>query len=376
LLQVLCQDLFPGMVVARSIMDSSDRVLLARGQVLTEYYIRRIKEINIPVVFVEDGMGLEELQGPVSWETAQRSARVLRKSYEACMRTGQLQIGDISSQVDQIIDELLDNRSTMIGMAGLKSHDEYTYQHSVHVCILSVMIGIGLGYPRQRVRELGVGAMLHDIGKILIPREILNKAECLTAGEWEVVQGHTWEGFNLMRRSDQVTLLSAHVALQHHERLDGSGYPRALLGESIHEYAQITAAADIFDALVSDRPYRDAFSNKEALEILNGYRDTHIKGRLIDQLQTYINPYPLGTIVELSNGDIAVVAECNDNDAERPAVKPIFSASGQVCEKPIINLGESGHINIVRILDPQLGRQVAAQYLRQKIETSTLEEKK
>lgn len=373
MLQVLCQDLFPGMVVARSIMDASDRVLLARGQVLTEYYIRRIKEIDIPVVFVEDGMGLEELQGPVSWETAQRSARVLRQSYEACMRTGQLQIGDISSQVDQIIDELLDNRSTMIGMAGLKSHDEYTYQHSVHVCVLSVMVGIGLGYPRQKVRDLGVGAMLHDIGKILIPREILNKAECLTSKEWEIVQGHTWEGFNLMRRSDQVTLLSAHVALQHHERLDGSGYPRALLGEFIHEYAQITAVADVFDALVSDRPYRYAYNNKEALEILNGYRNTQIKGQLIDYLQTCINPYPPGTIVELSNGDIAIVAGYNDNDTERPSVKPIFSASGQAYDKHILNLEGSPHIHIVRILDPQQGRQVAAQYLRLKIGTSTLD---
>lgn len=371
MLQVVCQDLFPGMVVAHPIVDNSNRVLLTRGQVLTEYYIRRIKDMNIPIIFVEDGMGLEEYQGPVSWETAWQAARSLKQSYEACLRTGQLQMGDISGQVNQIIDELLANRSTMIGMAGLKSHDEYTYQHSVHVCILSIMVGISIGYPRSKVHELGVGAMLHDIGKITIPREILNKADCLTAAEMDIVRRHAWDGFNLMRRSNRVTLLSAHVALQHHERLDGSGYPRALSGDAFHEYAQITAVADVFDALVSDRPYRSAYSNKEALDILEDYRDIQLQGRLIDHLKVYINPYPPGTIVELSNGDIAIVARSSSRrEMERPVVKAIFSAEGHPYENKILELEQHPDINITKILDPQQGRRVAAQYLRLKMETS------
>jgi len=370
LLQVLCQDLFPGMVVARPIVDNLNRVLLSPGQVLTEYYIRRIKEMDIPVIFVEDGMGVEEDQGPVSWETAHKAARTLRQSYENCLRTGQLQIGDISGQVDQIIEELLANRSAMIGMAGLKSHDEYTYQHSVHVCILAVMVGISLGYSRPRVRELGMGAILHDIGKMFIPREILNKAEGLSEIDWEIVREHAWKGFNLMRRSNRVTLISAHVALQHHERLDGSGYPRSLCGEAIHEYAQITAVADIFDALVSDRPYRSAYSNKQALDILNSYRDVKIKSKFIDHLQDCINPYPAGTIVELSNGDIAIVASNNNNQADRPVVKPIFSALGHAYKNQVLDLEQHPDIDIAGILDPEQSRRVAAQYLRLKIRPS------
>lgn len=370
MLQVVCEDLFPGMVVAYPILDASNRVLLTRGQVLTEYYIRRIREMDVPIIFVEDGMGLGESQGPVSWETAMQSARVLRQIYEGSLRSGLLHIGAISSQVDQIIDELLANRSTMIGMAGLKNHDEYTYQHSAHVSILAILIGISIGYPRHKVRDLGVGAMLHDIGKISIPREILNKGGCLTEEEFEIVQGHAWEGFNLMRRSDQVSLLSAHVALQHHERLDGSGYPRGLIGPAIHEYAQITAVADVFDALVSDRPYRSAFSNKEALEILNGHRDIQIEGQMIDHLQMHIKPYPTGTLVELSTGDTAIVAQGNDIDLDRPVVKPIFSAAGQIYDDYTLYLQQRSDIHIVRVLDAQQSRQIAAQYLRLKVPSS------
>lgn len=370
MLQVFCEDLLPGMVVARPILDAANRILLAQGQVLTEYYIRRIRELSVGVIFVEDGMGLEEPPGPVSWETAAQAARVLKRNYESCLRTGQLQMSEIRSQVDQIIEELLVNRSTMIGMAGLKSHDEYTYQHSVHVCILAVMMGISRGFNRLRVRDLGVGAMLHDIGKLFIPREILNKADQLTDQEWELIQNHTWEGYNLIRRSDQVTLLSAHVALQHHERLNGEGYPRSLLGESIHEYAQITSVADIFDALVSDRPYRAAHSNQEALVILEGYRNGQLSSELIDLLSMHINPYPIGTMVELSSGETAIVAGYDPDNTDRPPVKIIFSANGEYYRSNILALSGCNNVNIRRILDRQEGGKLAARYLSMKISAS------
>jgi hypothetical protein len=149
--------------------------------------------------------------------------------------------------------------------------------------------------------------------------------------------------------------------------MDGSGYPRGLIGPAIHEYAQITAVADVFDALVSDRPYRGAYSNKEALEILNGYRDIQIKGQLIDQLQMHINPYPTGTLVELSNGDTAIVAQCNNMDIDRPVVKPIFSAAGHIYDDYTLYLQQRSDIHIVRILDARQSRRIAAQYLRLKV---------
>lgn len=369
MLQILSEDMFPGMVLARAILDDTNRVLLARGQVLTEHYIKRIREMQVPVVFVEDGLGLEDTPGPVSWETAVQAAHTLKSSYESCVRTGQLQMGVIRSQVDQIIEELLSNRSTMIGIAGLKSHDEYTYLHSVHVCVMAVMMGISMGFPRPRVQELGLGAILHDIGKIFIPLEVLNKPEALNEREWDLIKNHTWEGFNLMRRSEQVSLLSAHVALQHHERMDGSGYPRRLTKDDIHDYAQITAVADIFDALVSDRPYRVGFSNQEALDILEEYRDVQLNGSMINCLKSHVNAYPSGTVVELSTGDIAVVSRHNGDDNRRPVVKLMFSSSGKPFQDITLNLAESETIFIKKVLDRQESGRIASQYLRIHTET-------
>lgn len=367
MIQIHSEDLFPGMVLACPILDASQRIMLTRGQVLTEFYIRRIRELEVPMVLIEDGMGLDEEQGPVTWETATQAALVLKNNYESCLRTGQLKIGELRRQVDQIIDQLLANRVTMIGMAGLKSHDEYTYQHSVHVCILAVMMGITLDFSRARLQDLALGALLHDIGKIFIPPEILNKTEPLTDKEWDLIRNHTWEGFNLVRRSKQVSLLSAHVALQHHERLDGSGYPRALNGEDIHDYARITSVADVFDALVSDRPYREGFSNQDALAVLEEDRDRKLSGEIIDLLRSHVNPYPPGTIVELTTGDIAMVAGYDQDDCMRPPVKLMFSGTGKIYGEVCANLADSETIYIKRVLERREGGRIAAEYLRLKM---------
>lgn len=350
MIMIPAEDLVPGMVVAQSIIDANHRVLLTSGQVLTYKYITRIQELGIPGVYIQEDLGIEEAPYLVSATTVCKATQTLKYSIDNYWRTNCLNVGCLRSQVDAIIDELVQNQGLVIGLTDLKSYDDYTYEHSVQVCIISLLIGITKGYNSIRLQEIGMGALLHDIGKTRVSPEIINKPGSLTVEERKIINRHTWEGFNIMRNSWQISLFSAHVALQHHERLDGSGYPRAIKGENIHEYAQIAAVADVYDALVSDRPYRSGYTNQEALAIINQQKGNLLSSDIVDILEAHVSLYPPGAIVELNTGDLAIVVVDNPEQPCRPKVRLLFDANGQVYCREIVDLAVYERIKVVRML--------------------------
>ncbi len=366
-------ELCSGMVVGRSIIDAEQRVLLSSGQVLTEHFIKRIKELGVAAIFVDDQMGLEESLSPVSESTILQATHTLKNSYQKCLKTGRLQIGAVKKQVDCIIDELITNGNAMVGMADIKSYDDYTYQHSVNVCILAIMLGLSKGYNRIQLQRLGLGALLHDIGKITIPIEILNKPSALNNEERIIIMSHPWEGFNMIRSSGQVSLLAAHVALQHHERLDGNGYPRMIKGDSIHEFAQITTVADIYDALVSDRPYRSGFNNQEALDIIEQGKGTQISASIIELLLVHVNICPVGTVVLLSTGDTALVTGENTTEPKKPRVKLLFDQNQKANTfHHIVDLASYETVSIRRMFSNEDAAIIISRYLAiRPLQTST-----
>ncbi|MBO8158395.1 HD-GYP domain-containing protein [Thermosyntropha sp.] len=364
MIKVPASNLVPGMVLARAIIEPEyKRVLLTAGQVLNEYYIKRIQEKGIPAVYVKDVLGIEKTVGPVAEEVIIESNKVLRETFKSCMNTGRLTLKAIKSQVDLIIDELLRNQNLAIGLEDIRDYDSYTYQHSVSVCILSLIIGIKNGYNREKLRNLGIGAILHDIGKITVPQKILNKPGVLDDFEKEFIKKHPWEGFNIIRNSQEVSLVSAHVALQHHEHISGKGYPQGLRGDKIHEFAQIAAVADIFDALVSDRPYRLGYSNQEALEILYKESSGHIKKEYVDLLSQHIIPYPPGTLVKLTTGDTAVVLGENPDNLSKPRVKILLDMNNKPYQLiKEIDLSLFDNIQIKHALNNAQAAEILSQY--------------
>lgn len=328
MIKIPTSKLTPGMVLARTIIEpNQNRVLLTAGQVLNDYYIKRIKEKGIPAVYIKDVLGIEFSGGTIEEETFLKANKALKDTFKSLASAGRLNLKAIKIQVDSIIDELLQNSSLTIGLEDIRDYDSYTYQHSVSVCIFALIIGIRKGFNREKLRILGIGAILHDIGKITVPQKILNKTGPLDNFEWEIIKKHPWEGFNIIKNSQEVSLLSAHIALQHHEHLDGGGYPQGLTGGKIHEFAQIVAVADIFDALVSDRPYRMGYSNDEALQILYNESKTKINPEYIDLLAEHIIPHPPGTLVVLSTGDIAIVAGENPDNLAKPKIKLLLDSN-------------------------------------------------
>ncbi|SHG63210.1 HD domain-containing protein [Thermosyntropha lipolytica DSM 11003] len=369
MIKIPVSHLVPGMVLARAIIEPDHhRVLLTAGQVLDEYYIKRIKDKGIPAVYVKDALGIEVPEGAVSGETMQEASRVLSHTFKSLLSTRRLNLKAVRTQVDNIIDELLKNQNLAIGLEDIRDYDSYTYQHSVSVCILSLVIGIRKEYNREKLRNLGIGAILHDIGKITVPQKILNKCGPLDEFEWEIIKKHPWEGFNILRNSGEVSLLSAHVALQHHEHISGSGYPQGLRGDKIHEFARITAVADIFDALVSDRPYRMGYANREALEILYRESGHKISREYLDLLAEHIIPYPVGTLVVLSTGDIAVIAGQNENNFSKPRVKILLDNNRRKYDTiREVDLSRFDTIYIKKALNNDEAVQILTQYALKEI---------
>ncbi|HZJ84333.1 MAG TPA: HD-GYP domain-containing protein [Syntrophomonadaceae bacterium] len=314
-----------GMVVARTVYDGDARVLLHAGIILDKIYIKRLQELGINSIYVKDPLINDiVIPEPISETTRIQTIKVIKDNFTNLESNRKLNIKAVKTLVENILDELLQNYNLLIHLTDIRTYDDYTFAHSVNVCILSIMTGITLGYHDLKLRELGLGALLHDVGKVRIDKEILNKPDDLTRKEYDEIKKHPAYGFEILRQYQDIPLLSAHVAYQHHERWDGNGYPRKLKGSEIHEYARIVAAADIYDALLADRPYRPAYSINQALIVLKRLAGTYLDKEVVTALISNIAIYPIGTIVELNTGDVAVVVDVNKEYPNRPVLKVIY----------------------------------------------------
>lgn len=365
MLRISTDRISEGMIVGQNIMDKNGRILLTAGQVLSRRYIQRIRELGVPFVYIDDQLGIEDPDPPVRSATVSLATASLRQSFEVYAQTGQTDLGEIQLQIDNIISDLTDNSHIIVGMSELKSYDDYTFQHSVNVCILSLIIGMSQGYRHSQLRDLGIGAILHDIGKIKIPLAIINKPTSLTYEEYIEVKKHPYEGFLIIKSLRGFPRASTEAILQHHERMDRRGYPRGLKGQDIHDYGLIVAVADVFDALVSDRPYRPAFNNYEAMQVMQQDKGVGLSGPYVDALFSHINMYPPGTVVCLSNGDLAVVTRGTVPDSSFPQLRLLFDVDMQAYGMDSsMELGADQDIYIKKVLGHLQGEQYMLEFLK------------
>lgn len=351
--RILTKDLQPEMVVARTIFSSDGRILLHSGMLLTTSYISRLTELGINSIYIRDELfGEVNVRDVISDETRAQTVAVVRDAFDKLEKNHSLNICLVKQMVDDIIDELLANRNIMLSLSDIRAFDDYTFAHSVNVCVLSIMTAITMGYNHLELAELGIGALLHDIGKIKVKIDILNKPGELTREEFEEMKKHAQFGFEILRTYEDVSLLSAHIAFQHHERWDGHGYPRNLGGEHIHKYARIVAAADIYDALLADRPYRPAYSLNQTLTILKRMSGIYLDPECVTALIANIAVYPIGTLVMLNTGDIGIVIDVNREYPTRPIIRVVLDSRGRKLLNPHeIDLSKFSTIMIVRPLN-------------------------
>jgi len=233
-------------------------------------------------------------------------------------------------------------------MVDLKVFDDYTYYHSVNVAVLSIVLGTALGLDKTELCNLGFGALLHDIGKVFIDKNILNKRGPLTDDEFTLMKKHPSLGYDYLIKEFGGSLSSQLGILDHHEKFRGDGYPNNIKGEDISLFGRIISIADVYDALVSDRPYRKALIPSEAIEYIMGATYTFFDPELVKVFITKIAPYPVGTCVKLSNGLIGIVTENFESYCLRPNVR-VFQ-DGDLKVTPFeIRLADHKSLNITVI---------------------------
>jgi len=249
--------------------------------------------------------------------------------------------------IKNCVDAILQNPNTMILLAQIKDKDEYTSQHSLNVCILSIVIGRHLGMSIKELEDLGLCGLLHDMGKIKIPLEILNKEGNLSPDEFEIMKQHSILGRDILISARNVPPSTVDVAYSHHEKLDGSGYPRGIKAEGITQNTRIVTIADTYDAITSERVYQTARPHLQALNILTKARGSHFDTHLVISFIACIGVYPPGSIVEFSNGEVGIVFEVTPTTKTKPKVLLVLDANKAPRKESVLDLSKSANSNYI-----------------------------
>lgn len=332
-------ELVPGMQADRDIDDRLGRNLIARGAILDERLIEGLKKLEISSIYIREEIPDEEIETEADealiqealdqYHVSDPTTVALSDSVRKRVSEGiQFIYNDIHSEeltdtansiTSDLMGAITSNNAVAIDISTLKTSDEYTFKHSVDVATIAMILAKHLGFTHKEVYDIGVSGLLHDIGKAEIPLDILNKPGRLSDEEFEVMKSHPIIGYHSLQEHGTVSAEVALGVLQHHEKKDGSGYPLHLPGDKINRFAKILAVADIYDALVTERPYKTAFSQRDAVEMIMA-----MTGELdMDAMQAFLHTiilYPVDSIVQLSNGEHARVLHNHPNYLLRPTV--------------------------------------------------------
>lgn len=346
---VRTRELKPGMRMDQAIVDRMDRVLIAKYAILDEFMIESLQQMNLGGVYISEGE-LEAVEKKPEEPTSAVAKNNIYRYHEddrARVKLSESVKKRISEGVqylynnptspeffkasnditNDLMKAITDNEAVAVDISALRASDEYTFKHSVDVATMSMIIAKKMGYPKEEIYEIGISGLLHDMGKSKIPLEVLNKPGGLTEEEFGVMKTHALLGYRILQEKDEFSDAVKFGVLQHHEKMNGAGYPMGVTGDKIHKFAKIMSVADVYDALVTERPYKKAFSQRTAVEMIMSMTDeldiTAMKAFLASVIL-----YPVDTVVELSNGERAWVVKNNPATALRPVV--VGTESGTV----------------------------------------------
>ncbi len=246
------------------------------------------------------------------------------------------------AMIDGLAQAVVQNRSALMALTALKDYDNYTFTHMVNVSILTMAQARGLGIEGPLLREFGLAALMHDIGKVKTPSEILNKPDKLTAEEFEIMKRHTVDGAEILRGTTDIPALAPVVAFEHHLRIDGTGYPHGVTRPSLNLATMLCGIADVYDAMRSQRKYQQAFPSERILAVLQVNDGKQFDQHLIRRFVQLLGIYPVGNMVKLDSEEIAIVLQVHAPDPYRPKVRVLFAADGARFELPRdVNLWEA-----------------------------------
>jgi len=293
-------------------------------------------------------------------------ARVIRRQAAGLVKTVMqdarlgkaVELDQVSPVVENITASILRNSSALLGLSVIKNKDDYTFLHSVSVCTLLVAFCRSRGLDAETTYQAGIGGLLHDTGKALVPDHILNKPGRLTDEEFAIVRRHPKDGYDILRRSAGIGAIPLDITLHHHERRDGTGYPDGQGEQDTSELAQMAAIVDVYDAITADRCYHKGMPAAEALRKMYEWSKFHFNPALTQEFMRCVGIYPVGTLVLLESGRLAVVVEPHETSLLTPKVNVFYSTKSQTYIKPQTvdlarGLGFGGGDKIVRYESPE-----------------------
>lgn len=364
--KISISDVTIGMFV-EDVVDSNNKLLISHKEAIrNENQINRIKKRGIQNVYINISKGAdaepvvekkltpkEEARNKEIYKRENEYFEEIEKATETHVKAiaaarsliNTIKAGHLPESrmvlgaAEEIVASIKRNPEALISLTQLKGYDEYTFTHSVNVGILIAATAKMMGYPDDEASFAGMGGLLHDIGKMKIPEQIINKPGNLSDTEYETVKRHTMLGMEMINSMKSIPDLTKKVVLQHHERCDGKGYPFGIRSERIHEIGHVAAAVDVYDALTSDRVYKAAWPPQKALAILFKGIGKDFEGEIVQTFTKQLGIFPVGSFVKLANNSMGVVIHVDKENLLSPKLALVFDKDGKrVEETEIIDL--------------------------------------
>ena len=324
------------MITAQSIYNPLGASYLTKGMELSPTYIKRLEKAGfdgVTVTSLDPKLKLAPPDDIVQEKTRISAIQNVATAFHSVEENGTFDPAPLQGISENILQDIIAQQKNLVQLTDIRLHDTYTFAHSVNVAILSSLLGVLLKLSREEQIKLTLGGLLHDIGKITVPYEILTKAGHLTDDEWSVMQGHPEAGRQRLKKMFPNDTLLSTIALQHHEHIDGSGYPNHLKGEQIHRYGRIVAIADVYDALTSVRPYKRAYTPSVAHRLMATCSPGHFDLDLLKLFFDNVAIYPVGTILKTQDG-YAIVKKVEFGYTLTPVVCVFANREGKLLDTP------------------------------------------
>lgn len=345
-----------GQELAETLYTNTGTILIKKGSALSQKLIKKIEENKIYTVYIKDKYSDNEVTKIIETTLKYNGKKIIRDTFDSIRKNR------LNSSKDEFFEhynkllqlfndisyELSSSNNLRIDYIDIKSMDDYLEGSALNTGILSILLGSYLGYNKELQKELFLAGVLHDIGLLFLPEDVLSKSKELSMEEKRMILHHPLDGYNFLKERSYISSYVKVSVLQHHEHIDGTGYPNRITGTEVNEFAQIIGIADIYDAMTSDRPYRRALPPSEAIEFLMGISGRYFTSKIAEVFIARLNPYPVGSLVKLNTGDIAVIDEANPILPLRPKIKVIHE-DGDDFTLEDVNLTDNNNIVISNI---------------------------